>query len=228
MDENTLLKNEIHRLNIIISVLVNEVEALRSQNTMLKNSHNQSDEKDTIVKNEYGISISQNPIHENDMGINSSRYTIVDNQTGVSITGNTIVENEYGINTVGNAIRKNDIGINTEKSAIPKFSLPQIERTSDNLTFLKAALRKYLPLRTHMDRIQSTARQLLLLHNMGEASANDLRKIGKYSKGGFAKHLPKLKREGFIRKAAHGNYALTEKSKEILYEVFAERLQKKD
>ena len=85
---------------------------------------------------------------------------------------------------------------------------------------LTNTLRAYVPKSSNRDSYKNIANELLLLHNIGKATATQLREAAAMSVGGIAKHLPKLQRAGFIKKQPPGNYALTEKSKHILLETF--------
>ncbi len=85
---------------------------------------------------------------------------------------------------------------------------------------LEAALHGYLPRTAMHDLYTNVAKELLCLHNNGKATGNELRTIAGLSTGGFAKHLPKLKRMGLIKKLPPGNYILTETSTQLLLKTF--------
>ena len=96
------------------------------------------------------------------------------------------------------------------------------EITVDNVSVLKLsnALREYLALNAPRDLKNKMARELLYLHNFGKATTTQLREFTRQSVGGISKHLPKMRRTGFIKKQPPLNYALTEKSEHILLETF--------
>ena len=72
---------------------------------------------------------------------------------------------------------------------------------------------------TYKER-RTVAKELLCLHNAGKATAAEMSEFGGLSKGGMAKHLPRLQRAGLIKKQPPHNYALTEKSIHILLKLF--------
>jgi len=90
----------------------------------------------------------------------------------------------------------------------------------ESLSMLKTALSKHLHYSSSRASYKRVGMELLLLHNNGKATGSQLRTASGLSKSGFGKHLPRMQSEGFIKKQPPLNYALTEKSKHILLEVF--------
>jgi hypothetical protein len=96
----------------------------------------------------------------------------------------------------------------------------QIMANDMALSKLRHALHGHLPRTSKWDLYENIALELLLLHNAGKATGTQLRKSAGLSIGGFAKHLPKLKRSGLIKNLPPSNYVLTSSSTHILLKTF--------
>jgi hypothetical protein len=235
MDEITFLKTENKRLKVIISALVEQAEILKKENYSLKNPGlTYSAENDiSIFENsinninevhvENGNDIkSLNTIHlENNIDINNVQDTFSENENGIKTFKNTDSENEKYIKNVQAVDSENEKGIKSVSDSITAFSSVKIKTTKDNVVKLSTLLHKILPLRSSQSRAMNMAYQLLFLHNNGTGTGNDLYRVSSLSKPGFAKHLPKLKRENFIKKSGPGKYSLTYKSQQIIYQAFS-------
>ena len=95
-----------------------------------------------------------------------------------------------------------------------------IKENSDSTGILGTALLKNMAYNAPWDLAEKIACELILLHNSGKATSPQLRKVSYLSEDGNAKHLPKLQRAGLIQKVPPKSYALTEKSKRLLLELF--------
>jgi hypothetical protein len=240
MDEISILKKEIERLNTIISALIVQVDSLKKENSSLRKSASPEIVPDGVPTSDNGIKNGIYTDVRSEMGTNNVLYTNVTSEKGTNNIFSTDVTNENGIkNSISTNVRseigtknvqspipRNDIGIKTVPETISSFHLPSIEDNHINRNLLATATHHHLPLRTHRNKAYSVACELLLLHNSGHASSDELRKAAGLSKPGFAKHFPKLKRGGFIYKAGPRKYMLTEKSKQMIYEVFASHFKK--
>lgn len=125
------------------------------------------------------------------------------------------------------AIKQKNEDVIKTKHSIMNLSLEQTHKMPANISLdnasiarLKTALYGVLP-KTGNDKMYITvALELAMLHNTGKCSGTRLRNAGGLSVSGFAKHLPKLKSYGLIKKQPPNNYVLTETSKYILLKTF--------
>jgi predicted transcriptional regulator len=235
MDEIPNLKKEIERLNKIITLLIEHNDLLRKEIDNLKSTNNYSN-----VKSDNGTNTNSSTNDNIENGTITNIYTnvdltsgstkdnstIIEKEIGANMNKSTNVENENGINIIGNQASENENGTKPIFNEISKIYIPPFEVNSAAIINLGARLRNIFPLRTHRKKLRAVANQLLLLHNASHASSDELRKVSGLSKPGFAKHFPKLKRDGLIYKAGTRKYMLTNKSKEIIYKTFGGEIKK--
>jgi hypothetical protein len=250
-DEISSLKNEILKQNTIIAALIQQIEILKKENESLKKGIPTPNAQDAISNSDIGAQNIQGANLKSGNGTNNVQGTIQRNENGTNNVQSTIPKNENGTNNVQGAIHENENGTNNVQSTIPgnengtnnvqtpiqgngngtksviasnsNFYLPSIEDNHINRNRLATALHRLLPLRAGRDKAYHVAIEILLLHNSGHATSDELRKATGLSKPGFKKHLPKVKRHGFIYKAGYKKYMLTNESKQILLDVFGGR-----
>ncbi|HLG34947.1 MAG TPA: hypothetical protein VI757_08720 [Bacteroidia bacterium] len=220
MDENTDLKNEVERLNKIISILVDRIDVLKRENIILRN---------VITANKLNIPASGlsngtkdivSTIPEKGSGTTDSRSTIPEKGSGTTDIRSTIPEKGNGTNDIGSTIPEKGNGINANLTPVALVGAHPIEINYGSVLKLSRALKKLFPVSIKHRTLRSVASQLLLLHNSGHASYSELRKISGLSVPGFAKHAPKLQRQGLIRREGYQKYALTQQSKTIISQNF--------
>lgn len=201
-----------------------------------------------ILEKEIGININFGGIPEKGNGINVVLGAISELKKGENTEymlyrifeqGLITALNEYiktgdGLHTVYayyhdflKAINdKNNDTENLKKKAVTlrledTYTLPvKIAIDATSIEKLKSALHGYLPATAKHDLYINVAYELLLLHNNGKTTGTQLREFSGLSKSGFAKHLPKLKRMGLIKKQPPSNYVLTETSIHLLLKTF--------
>ena len=76
MNENSMLKNEVLRLNKILDILINQVAILTRENALLKSGHGIKTVSDDMPENMHGIKSSDMPMSENMDGIKTGFYDI--------------------------------------------------------------------------------------------------------------------------------------------------------
>lgn len=234
MDESTALKNEVERLNKIISVLIDQTDILKRENTILRNVITANKLSIPISDSVIGTNDTGNAIAEKDNGTNDITSTIAEKGSGTTDNTNTIVkkgngtndngstisEKGNGRNEFGNTIAEKGNGINLNTPPVYTIGAHPIEINYGAIGKLSRALKHLYPVSIKHRTLESVASQLLLLHNSGHASYSELRKISGLSVPGFAKHAPKLKRQGLICRAGYQKYALTQQSKNIISHNF--------
>ena len=234
MDENNNLRAEIARLNKIITVLLDQISVLKAENNALKNERGIKNIFDTVP--DYDKDIKENIDTDviSEKGIEENIDTDVTSRKGVKENIDTDATSEKGIKesidtvaTIGKGIKEN-FNTTAANSSAAKTDIgnaavylpAHIEADNTNVVKLAKALRNFLPDTRQHDALSNIARELLLLHNATRATSHELRKEAGLSKPGFAKHLPKLKRRGFIMSEPPLKYRLTEMSREIMEKVF--------
>ena len=234
MDENTVLKNEVGRLNKIISILVDQTDVLKRENTILRNvitanklnipvsgsGIGTNDMGNTIPEKGSGTNDIENTIPENSSGTTDMRNTIPEKGNGTNDIGSTVAEKDNGRNDFGSTIPEKDNGRNSNLTPVASVGAHPVEINYGSVLKLSRALKKLFPVSIKHRTLRSVASQLLLLHNSGHASYSELRKISGLSVPGFAKHAPKLQRQGLIRREGYQKYSLTQQSKNIISQNF--------
>lgn len=234
MDENNNLKSELTRLNKIITVLLKQISALEAENYALRTEKGIQNSNDTVpdyymgtqsgldtVPSYYkGTQPGLDTVPTSDKGITTDKDTVVTSEKGTPPGLDTVVTIWKGIKPDFNTVAETG---NAAKTTVGNaaVNLPaQIEVNSTNLVKLTRHLRQFLPA-TRQDRaLSNIARELLFLYNASRVSSHELRQAAGLSKPGFAKHLPKLRRRGFIIRDPPLKYKLTEMSRELIAKVF--------
>jgi len=234
MDENNNLKSEITRLNNIITVLLDQISALKAENSALKVGKGIQNSNDTVPDYYNGIEDNSNTVATSEKGTQPELDTVPTFDKGTPSELSTIATSEKGtqpelntIATIGKGVKANFNTVAESGSAAnanlgnAAINLPaHIEPDSTNVVKLAKYLRSFLPDTRQRDARSSIARELLLLHNASRVTSHELRKAAGLSKPGFAKHLPKLRRRGFIMREPPLKYKLTEMSRDIIAKVF--------
>ena len=234
MEEMALLKIEIDRLYKIISHLNELIGILKAENIFLKNKTGIKNIYDAITDFENGIKNIKNTIPDFDNGVKIYQDTNPDFENGIKNINTANAEFESGtknihdtnaeiekgikqnINTNANIDTGSKSGINNPKVTITHT----IEIDNLNKWNLVRGLKKILPRSTKLYSMYAIAGELLLIHNNGSATYEEMRHIANLSKPGFAKHGPKLIRRGLVQRASHKKYVLTRQSKDIIAKIF--------
>ena len=246
--ENGIAENIIGINNSENGIAKNNIGIKNGENDIVENNIGVNNVENGIVENNLGKNNSVKGTVENDLGIKSvfNALSALNNNANAAILLYTVFErglidalNQYikngnGQNTLYSyytyfveAVEKRNLAASKPKETAMNIRLEdthilpqQITADSHALTKLRAGLHGHLPRTARWDLYENVARELLLLHNAGKATGTQLRNIAQLSVPGFAKHLPKLKRSGLIKKEPPSNYVLTEYSKHILLETF--------
>jgi len=221
MEENYNPKSDIDFLLTLTSMLTDQVHILKKEIDFLKNkmgiknefntndilSDSVQSRFDTIDNFEEG-SINMFDTNDKNDGRNKLIFYTDDNiKDGIKHSSDANQENKDGINQV----------LNTVTGIAPR----DLKINSNSTTLLGNSIRKFFPPRASWAKSKHVAMEMLLIHNNGFASSDELRKITGLSKPGFAKHLPSIKRSGLIYRESYKKYALTEFGKSIMNKTFA-------
>ncbi|MBK5285803.1 MAG: hypothetical protein JJE25_10415 [Bacteroidia bacterium] len=234
MDEPTDTRKENERLNKVISILIDRIEHLEKENTILANLINanmrvfassvsgsaSTDEGSTIAEKGNGTPDIRNTIAGLVNGILNEKSTVAEKGKGATDMENTIAGLVSGIIDAENTIAEKGSGTTPKPAPAAVTALHPVEINSNTVWKLSRALKKFYPVSIKLNTLRSVASQLLLLHNQGTASYPELRKISGLSAPGFAKHAPKLKKQGFIRREGYQKYSLTPLSKNLIAQNF--------
>jgi hypothetical protein len=220
MEENYNPKSDIDFLLTLTSILTDQVHILKKEIDFLKNkmgiknqfntndilSDNVQPRFDTIDNFEEDIIDMIDTNDKNDDRNKQTFYTYDYIKNGIKHSSDPNLVNKDGINQVLNTvtgIAPRDLKINSNSTALLSYSI-----------------RKFFPPRSSWEKSKHVAMEMLLIHNNGFASSDELRKITGLSKPGFAKHLPSLKRSGLVYRESYKKYALTELGKSIMNKTF--------
>ncbi len=120
-------------------------------------------------------------------------------------------------NSDATKIKDAESNVRLEDTHVLPVEIP-VDATSINK--FSGLVRRYLPHKAGKGVNKTIGKELLLLHNAGKANGATLRGFSGLSEAGFKKHLPNLKRYGFIKKQPPSNYVLTDQTNHILLKLF--------
>jgi hypothetical protein len=222
MEENDNLKSELLLLKKITTILIDQVSILKLEIDFLKNKDgiknefNSNDNLADIIKQRL------NTIDNFKDGINNifnSNDKNDDRRKSILDTNDNIKE---GIKHSSDAKTETKDGINHALNTVPEITPHYLKINDHSIGILRGAVKGILPPRASWTKSKHVAMEMLLIHNNGFASSDELRKITGLSIPGFAKHLPSLKRSGLIHRESYKKYALTEFGKIIMNKAYAE------
>ncbi len=220
MDENTLLRIEIDRLNKTISVLLDHIETIKLNNAVSFLGNTPLDERSTISEKGNGTLEAMNLLSEKGNSTSEAESIITEKGKATPYNRNTVSEKGNGTPGARSTVSEKGNGT-SDVSGAKSGTLPHpIEANVANYSKLRDVVMTLFPTRVKHSKYKSITDLMIFLHNNLSATSAEMRKISGLSKPGYAKHYPSLERMGLIRKQPPHKYVLTEKSKEILLGVF--------
>jgi hypothetical protein len=225
-DEIPYLKNEIIRLNKIITVLINQNDALSDKISYLENAISNGNIDQPYDKGEKGAINTVSPFHQMEKGaINvTSPYDQMDKgalniissvhqmEKGIVNVISPLHQVEKGTVNVTSPFVKSDIGVNENAKILPN----SIPITGVNLAVLKNTIGKKYFFRVKHDGVDAMLKILLQIHNKDGCTYVDLRRLTNRSHGGMSKLVKSLKKRGLVERTGKSKMRLTDKAMQYL------------
>jgi len=209
--ESTLLKTEIARLNKTIEALLIYNEELRLRISASRLKETPENFITSIHQKMDGSNETINSINQIEDGTNETINSINKTMDGTNKTINSINKTMDGTNESINSIHQTMDGINELQQALPHF----IEAGSPLVSRVRNYMKQTWFKRSTHDGLRHSSIILLHIYNKSHCSSVELRKITGLSKGGLAKRMMALKKQGFIIRTGKQKFALTEKGMEL-------------
>ncbi len=220
MDDITTLKSENERLNKIIAVLLDQIAILK-QFPAIDRSDGGLPRNDisAVRPNDANILSDVSAVNANS-GITLNNLTADSPVGGNIINKNSSVNFKNGKSEFNKSADRSDNGNIANNSASGKVVPTIIEITDGTGSRMIYLIKKHFHVRVRYNTLRAIGKELLLMHNNGFASPDQLRPLTKLSHSGFSKHIIMLRRRGLIRKESWQKFILTDASKKILNETF--------
>lgn len=210
--ENTLLRNEIARLNRLLEALLTANEALRREISLVKGTDGQPSQGYSIETREDGITKSDNSIVQRNDGNGVSDASIVQRIEGANSPSGSIEQGIDGINkSQGSTVHEID-GTNTSFPSLP----PKLDLSGLHIHFMHLKLKTGDYIKVSDSSLENQTKMLINFYNGGSGSHKELRKLTGLSKGGMAKSIMSLTKRGLIVRTGFQKFSLTGDALKIL------------
>ncbi len=215
MNEETIdFKSEIERQNIIIKVLTEKVILLEKKLAKNKGDNGQKEFplSNTTRDSDQNESTLSNTTRDSDQKINHlSDITRNSDQKVHPLSGTT--------NNSGQSVRPLSNITDQSTGIIPVLPEKIYGRSGFSLK-MKELIITDLGHNSKRRFFRHATAILLFLYNNPQGSYEEMRKAGRMSYSGFAKHFKILRTKGWVKREAFQKYMLTEKGKEMIQNSF--------
>lgn len=211
-EEIAYLKNEIARLNKIITVLLKYNDLLNAENALLKNANGQSNAEMAVPETWKGTIESNSAFPEIQNGNNNADNAIPENENGNINSGSAIPENRNGQSNASDGIHKTGKGNPSFGQPLPAF----IEPSPGVLSALHNLLQSHGFNQVKYSATRNAALLLLHFHNKNAGSYASLRKLTGLSNYGLAKFIRSLKKRNLIIRTGWQQFSITESGEALV------------